>query len=356
MRRESVKGVVYFVVFFLLGLGGYTLLEGIIAPSKPMVSEESTNRTRGVSQVAASVSPAVVGITSLKRDGNVFDQRSTETTGSGVIIDQAGYIVTNNHVVRDADRLTVTLADGTETGASIVGTDARTDLALIQVKGKHNLTIARFGNSDNLTVGEQVIAIGNPLGLRFARSVTAGVVSGLNRMLTTEEGFVFRLVQTDAAINPGNSGGALVNLNGEVIGINTVKIAVEGYEGLGFAIPSNQVKMVVDDIKRYGKVRRALMGVRIIGEVSADQARYYDLPLTHGVVVEPNSEGPAKKAGIKQYDIITHVNGKTISTVQELQEATLNKKIGQTIKIKLLRINEKQNRIETKTLKIKLTE
>src|SRR5690606_6841013 len=143
-----------------------------------------------------------------------------------------GYIVTNNHVVKDADKIIVTLADGNEEEAQIIGTDPRTDLAVIKVKVDNYVTPVKFGDSDKLLVGEEVVAIGNPLGQRFARTVTAGIVSGLNRLLTTEEGFTFRLIQTDAAINPGNSGGALVNLRGELIGINTVKIAAEGFEGM----------------------------------------------------------------------------------------------------------------------------
>jgi len=155
------------------------------------------------------------------------------------------------------------------------------------------------------------------------------VVSGLNRLLSTDEGFAYRLIQTDAAINPGNSGGALANLEGRVIGINTAKIAVEGFEGMGFAIPSNQVQMVTKDLLRYGEVQRPRLGVRIVGEVSPDQAKYHKLPIYHGVVVEPHAGGPADKAGIEPFDIITQIDNQKVTTSQELQEAILSKKIGQ---------------------------
>src|SRR5690606_11102043 len=138
----------------------------------------------------------------------------------------------------------------------------------IKIQVERKVTPARLGNSDRLLVGQEVVAIGNPLGLRFARSVTAGIVSGLNRVITTEEGFVLRLVQTDAAINPGNSGGALVNLDGEVIGINTIKIAMQGFEGMGFSIPSNQVKTIVNEMIKNGRVIRPMMGIKILGEIN----------------------------------------------------------------------------------------
>lgn len=343
-----------FLAFFLIGLAVYTVFNAALAPSKPIVQGES-KPVGAVSDVAARVSPSVVGITSLQRDGGVFDGHDSESTGSGVIMDRDGNIVTNNHVVRNADRLIVTLVNGEEREARIVGTDPRTDLAVIKIGGNRSLVPAAFGNSDNLAVGQQVVAIGNPLGLRFARSVTAGVVSGLNRLLTTEEGFVYRLIQTDAAINPGNSGGALVDLDGRVVGINTAKIAVQGFEGMGFAIPVNQVKMVVEHIQQYGSVQRPLMGIRIIGELSTDQARYFKLPVKHGVVVEPNSRGPAVRAGLKQYDIITHIDRQEVLTSQELQETIAKKKVGQVVQVRIMRLPERKGgKVQTKTIKVKL--
>jgi serine protease Do len=224
--NKTWKGVLYFLLFFLLGAGLFNMI-GSVLENRAIVSDEKDRSVNDgtISAVAAKVSPSVVGITNLQRSGDIFNQRTSESTGSGVIVDEEGYIVTNNHVVKNAEKLIVTLIDGNEENAEVVGTDARSDLALIKIKVDRHVTPARLGDSDQLVVGEEVLAIGNPMGLRFARSVTAGIISGLNRLLTTEEGFSYRLIQTDAAINPGNSGGALFNLNGDVIGINTIKIS-----------------------------------------------------------------------------------------------------------------------------------
>lgn len=354
MNRERAKGVLAFFALFLIGLAVYGVVDAALAPSKPMVQEDP-QPSEGVSEVAAQVSPSVVGITNLKQGGRVFDGHDSESTGSGVILDKEGHIVTNNHVVANADRLVVTLVDGEEREARIIGTDPPTDLAVIKIKGDDNLFPAVFGDSDKLVVGQEVVAIGNPLGLSFARSVTAGIVSGLNRLLSTEEGFAYRLIQTDAAINPGNSGGALVNLNGQIIGINSSKIAAEGFEGMGFAIPANQVKMVTEDLLRHGKVQRPILGVRIVGEISPDQAKYHRLPIHHGVVVEPKRQGPADKAGLKPFDIITSIDNQDVTTSQELQEAIFSKKIGQVVKVQLMHLpNGSTAKTQVKTIQVKL--
>lgn len=357
MKRELTIGAIFFLVFFCLGLGSYAFLkEYLLEPSEPIAGQDEALLGDGkVSEVAEQVSPSVVGITNLKDDGDMFSQRTKESTGSGVILNHEGYIVTNNHVVKDADRLIVTLADGNEEQATLVGTDPRTDLAVIKVKVDNHVTPVKFGNSDQVVVGEQVIAIGNPLGLRFARSVTAGVVSGLNRLLTTEEGFAFRLIQTDAAINPGNSGGALVNLNGQLIGINTIKIAAEGFEGMGFSIPANRVKAVVNDLIAYGEVRRPAMGVRMLCDFSKNEAGYYNLPVNGGVAVDPIEGGPAAKAGLEKYDIITKIDGKDVQTGIELQEMIFDRKIGQEITVQFLRLPDHEGiKPQVKTVQLKL--
>lgn len=352
MNKKVIQGGIYFLLFFFLGLALFTWFKSGLAPSKPMVKDEKeVILTSSVSDVAKRVSPSIVGITSLSHNGDMFNQRDTEAAGSGVIIDKNGYIVTNNHVVKGADRIIVTLADGQELKGMIKGTDQRTDLAVIKIEPKTVLKPVQFGDSDKLAVGEEVLAIGNPLGLRFARSVTAGIISGLNRLITTEEGFVFRLIQTDAAINPGNSGGALVNLNGRVIGINTIKISVPGFEGMGFSIPSNQVKTVTDNIIKHGKVLRPLMGIRIVDEISRDEAGYFNLPVKYGVVVEPIAGGPADKAGLKKNDIVTAVNGKKVETGLELQEQIFSGKIGQKVRVDLVRAAEKEGE-KSRQLKI----
>jgi serine protease Do len=353
VNKITYKSALFFLLFFCMGVVLFNVIELIFA-QKSMINNDQTQRG-AISEVAARVSPSVVGITNLQRSGNIFDYRTSESTGSGVILDEEGYIVTNNHVVKGADRLLVTLIDGNEEEADIIGTDPRTDLAVIKIKVDNHVTPAKLGDSDRLVVGEEVLAIGNPLGLRFARSVTAGVISGLNRLLTTEEGFSSRLIQTDAAINPGNSGGALFNLNGEVIGINSVKIAAAGFEGMGFSIPVNQVGQVIEAIKKNGKVDWPVMGVRIIGEIGEVEADYFELPDCCGVIIIPDQGSPAARAGIKPYDIIIAIDNKDVATGSDLQEFIAGKKIGQTIRVKIARIPQnEQSKTQIKTYSIKL--
>ncbi|MEA1961520.1 MAG: trypsin-like peptidase domain-containing protein [Bacillota bacterium] len=356
MNPKIILSIKFFLIFFCFGLGGYLLFYSFTEQSKPMVNESDHLAVNGtVSDVAQLVSPSIVGITNVRDDGDLFSLRTSESTGSGVILDKEGHIVTNHHVVRDAQRLIVTLADGNEKEAKIIGMDPRTDLAVIKIDVKNKVTPAEFGDSEELVVGQQVVAIGNPLGLRFARSVTAGVVSGLNRLITTEEGFVFRLIQTDAAINPGNSGGALVNLDGQVIGINSIKIAVQGFEGMGFSIPSRQVQMVVKELIKNGRVERPILGIQIMGEVSKDEAKYFNLPIYNGVAISPIPGGPAAKAGLREYDIITEINGEKIETSLQLQETIMAHEVGETLKIKYARMPRIQGKtMEQKTINIKL--
>jgi len=337
MSGRTSRTIVFFIIFFSLGLGLYHLFQTRIIPAKPMATQEQPTTGGSVSRVAAQVSPTVVGISSVSRSADRLDPGDVNSSGSGVIIDRNGYIITNNHVVSTGGQLVVTLADGSENQAKIVGTDPRTDLALIKIDSGSRLTPAVFGDSEKLVVGEEVVAIGNPLGQRFARSVTAGIVSGLNRLLTSEEGYVFRLIQTDAAINPGNSGGALVNLQGKLIGINSAKISAEGFEGMGFSIPSNQVQAVIAALKKDGRVYRPVMGTGIVGEVSPDFASYYDIPVNYGVIVMPAAGGPAARAGMKGYDIVTAIDGEKVSTGSEMQEQIFARKIGQTVKVSIVR-------------------
>lgn len=314
--------LIAFFTFFSIGLGviWYTSqLHLKTQNSEETVYTQANSYEDRISQVAAQVSPSIVGISNLSRSKDIFSQNLVESTGSGVILDQEGYIVTNNHVVRGAESINVTLADGNEEQAEIIGSDPQTDLALIKIKVDNHVTPIKLGDSESLVVGQEVLAIGNPLGQRFARSVTAGIVSGLNRLLTTEEGLLFPLIQTDAAINPGNSGGALVNLEGELVGINTIKIAESGFEGMGFSIPSNQVKAVIEELKTRGRVERPRMGIKVLGEISQEKAGYYQLPVKGGVIVEPVSGGSAEKAGLKAFDLIYAIDGKEIATGLELQ-------------------------------------
>lgn len=241
--------------------------------------------------------------------------------GSGIIISKDGYILTNNHVVEDMDELRVKLIDNSEYTAKVVGTDPSTDIALIKIDAK-NLPVAVLGNSDNLKIGEWVLAIGNPLEL--TSTVTAGIVSALHRNINilrrNNVSSIENFIQTDAAINPGNSGGALVNLKGEVIGVNSaIATSTNYYMGYGFAVPINIAKAVVDDIIKYGKVRRGYLGV-YIQDVTPVTAKGVKLDKPRGVFVTSVIKGgAADKAGIKEGDVILKVNGKEVNSVNELQ-------------------------------------
>ncbi|MDX1685601.1 MAG: trypsin-like peptidase domain-containing protein [Saprospiraceae bacterium] len=274
-------------------------------------------------EASAASTPAVVFVTSLqKMDYNFWmGDRVGQSSGSGVIISKDGYIVTNNHVVEQATEIKVLLNDNREFNADLIGTDPTTDLALLKIKAR-DLPYLIFGNSDSLLVGEWVLAVGNPL--RLQSTVTAGIVSAKGRninILNEQQYSIESFIQTDAVVNPGNSGGALVNTNGELIGINTAIITQSGnYEGYSFAVPSNLVQKVVADIKEFGSVQRGLLGIRI-QDVTSDIAKKEDLPSIEGVYI--NSvfpDGAAYDAGMERGDVIVAINGNKTSTVPQLQE------------------------------------
>ncbi len=307
-----------------------------------------------VAQVAALVEPAIVGITTKIVTQNGFRMYENEAVGSGVIFDAQGYIVTNNHVVSGARELTVTLAPGVETTAQLVGSDSVTDLAVIKINPAslpeeyRNLTVAQFGDSDAIRVGELAVAIGNPLGLQFQRSVTAGIISALNRDLEME-GVQLKLIQTDAAINSGNSGGALVDKNGRVIGINQAKIQMEGVEGMGFAIPINTARPVIEQLIQSGKVVRPFLGVTISAEVSAQLNRTYNLGTDYGIYIsEVSASSPAALAGLRQGDILLKIGDNDIRTFNDLQRELFARKVGE--KVELLIVRDRQQRTLTATL------
>ena len=279
-----------------------------------------------------------------------------EATGSGVIISPDGYIVTNNHVVNGADELTVTLNDNREYSARIIGTDPNTDLALIKVNGK-NLPTLPVGDSDNLKVGEWVLAVGNPYNL--SSTVTAGIVSAKARSMGGEGSNgpqISSFIQTDAAINPGNSGGALVNAKGELVGINAMLYSQTGsYSGYGFAIPTTIMVKVVDDLKKYGTVQRAVLGIRggdVLNYINAqkDEKKDVDLGTNEGVYVAEVTEGSsAAAAGIVKGDVITEADGKKITKMSELQELLSKKRPGE--KVTLTFLHNKSKHSKTVTLK-----
>ena len=276
----------------------------------------------------------------------------TEATGSGVIISSDGYIVTNNHVVEGADELTVTLNDNREFSARIIGTDKSTDLALIKIDGK-NLPTLPIANSDNVKVGEWVIAVGNPFGLN--NTVTAGIISAKARSLG--QNGVESFIQTDAAINKGNSGGALVNTQGELVGINAMLYSQTGsYAGYGFAIPTSIMNKVVDDLKKYGSVQRVMLGIQggdVLNYINSqkDNGKEVDLGTNEGVYIAKiaDEDGNGAAAGLKEGDVITKIDGKKVTKMAELQEALNGKRPGDKMTITYLR--NKKSASKTITLK-----
>lgn len=324
--------------------------------SQGYVSQTSLSNYSDTSVYAANkILPSIVGIKveySVNTPLSIFNSRQTQTStatasGSGIIISEDGYILTNNHIVStsssesyyevsEATKVTVTLFnDTTEYEAQIIGTDEQTDLAVIKID-KTGLTKAEFADSDNIKVGEFAMAVGNPLGMQS--SVTSGIVSAVNREVTTEDGTTYTAIQTDAAINSGNSGGALVNANGEVIGINTLKLSGDGIEGMGFAIPINSTTKVISELIEYKEVRRPYIGITG-SAVSEEISTRYNVP--QGVYVESvEAGGPAEAAGLKVGDIITKIQGTDVSTVQELNNIKNTYSIGDEVTLTVYSNNE----------------
>lgn len=306
--------------------------------------------------VAQKVLPSIVGIHVSYSVNSPFygNQGTASAQGSGVIISEDGYILTNNHVVNSsssssfyelgkASKITVKLYnDDTEYEAKIIGTDEQTDLAVIKID-KKNLTAAELGDSDTVQVGEFCMALGNPLGL--GSTVTDGIVGAVNRTVTDEEGNSYKAIQTNAAINSGNSGGALVNSQGQVIGINTLKVSGEGVEGVGFAIPINSTKDIYSQLIEYNKVKRPYLG---IGGIEVDEATANANKLTVGIYVKTlENFSAAEKAGIKVGDVIIKADGKDIKTMDELNEIKNAKKIGDKMTLTIWRDGKTQD-IEVK--------
>jgi len=331
-------------------------IDNSISSSKSSKGEDNVVKTAlaegsSVTEIAKKVRPSVVGIrmTVANPQSSFFgiDLGESAAEGSGIIISQDGYIMTNYHVVEYADpknnssrntTLEVFLPDERQTKATFIGGDSKTDLAVIKID-LDNLPVAELGDSSQLQVGELAVAIGNPLGLEFAGSVTAGVISALDRKVTTDDK-ILNLIQTDAAINPGNSGGALVNSKGQVIGINTVKISVTGVEGLGFAIPINDAKPIIDQLIMFGYVKgRPFIGISG-REISEIIARQYGLPV--GIFVMDVTAGSgADKAGIRAGDIIVSLADKEVKTMEDLDEIKKNYKAGDKVNVVVVRNGER---------------
>lgn len=302
---------------------------------------EITQVENPVVAIADVAGKSVVGVTVRSVSNTVFGGTSTsDSEGSGIIYTADGYIVTNYHVIENAisnqsiSKVYVTLPNSDEEiEASIIGVDSVTDIAVIKIQ-KEGLSAATFDDSNNLKVGELVVAIGNPLGRELAGSITVGYVSALNRTLTSN-GRTYKLLQTDAAINPGNSGGALVSSSGKVIGINTVKIGATDVEGIGFAIPSNIAKPIVDELIKNGKIVRPYIGISGIS-LDDNMAKRYNL--VKGVyVAKIESSSAAYNSGIKVGDVIVKIDDKEITTIEELNEIKNSKNVGDTVKITVYR-------------------
>ncbi|MEK4149124.1 trypsin-like peptidase domain-containing protein [Robertmurraya sp. FSL W8-0741] len=320
----------------------------------------TNNSSASVADIVDQTASAIVGIVNRQQQNNPFSRTSEVVesgSGSGVIFkktDDVAYIVTNNHVIEGASEIEVSLHNGEKVTAQLIGADALTDLAVLKIDAKYADNVLSFGDSSTLRAGDQVLAIGNPLGLEFSRTVTQGIVSAVDRNIavsTSAGEWELNVIQTDAAINPGNSGGALINSQGQVIGINSLKISESGVEGLGFAIPSNDVVPIVNEIIESGKISRPYMGVSLASLNEIPPAYYQNLPddVTGGVMVtyvDPNSA--AAEAGIKAQDIIVSINEQKVETASELRKYLYTEaKIGDEVKLEIYR--------EGKLIKEKIT-
>lgn len=317
--------------------GAKSSTPSVSAPQAPKARTQSSDMS--IADIAERVVPTVVGINNYGAVSDIFGRESTARrgTGSGVIIRKDGTIVTNFHVIAGATKLTVTLADGKTQDASVIGFDRSSDIAVIKMKGD-NLPAVEIGDSSALRVGDLAVAVGNPLGEKFSQTVTDGIISGINRKIEIGSQR-FSLIQTNAAINSGNSGGALVNGQGQLIGINSVKIQAEGVEGLGFAIPINDVMSIVKEIEENGGKTKERPFIGISGySLTPEIAQQVGAPVDSGLLVmQIVKDSPADQAGIQPGDIIVEVNGKKAKTFEDLAAQLDQMKIGDHLNMTLLR-------------------
>ena len=389
-HNALIKTGIVGVVAGLLGGGvayaGLSQVNGQNAPQTSIVpttkvEKSSSKNSSQMTNAFNTVKKSVVSVVNLKRQSSssssdpfgIFGSDSSSSSkknsksdletyseGSGVIYMKSngkGYIVTNNHVVSGSDEIQVILSNGKKVTAKKVGTDSETDLAVLTIDGKYVTQTAQFGSSKNLEPGQQVIAVGSPLGSEYATSVTQGIISAKNRTVdvTNSAGQVTNqatVIQTDAAINPGNSGGPLVNMSGQVIGINSMKLSSSSdgtaVEGMGFAIPSDEVVSIINQLVKNGKITRPKLGVRI---VSVDELTEYGrkklgLPdsVKSGVyVASVTKNGSADKAGIKSHDVITKIGGKAVDSVVSLHTALYTHKVGDTVTLQVVRDGKSQD-------------
>lgn len=292
---------------------------------------EDGMRVLTIQEIAVKVKPSVVGVVTAQYGGTGL--------GSGIIMSTDGYILTNAHVVENGEEFKVILDDGTEHEAALIGADKKSDIAILKIEAD-NLPAAEFGDSDALVVGDMAVAIGNPSSLELSGTTTSGIISAVDREIIVDtEGNKLHLIQTDAAINPGNSGGPLLNRYGQVIGINTVKISSSNFEGLGFAIPTNVFKPIVDELFQYGQVH-GHPGIGIIGSsISSYQSRAFNIPMgVYITTVQESSDAFAK--GIQAGDIITAVNGETVASVADINLIKNRFGVGDTLTLSVYRNGE----------------
>lgn len=320
----------------------------------------SVNVNTDITKAVEKVQPAVVGVVNFQRIENPFSRETVQQgTGSGIIFEKSGdraRVVTNYHVIKGAERISVVIPGENRKAveAKVLGADQATDLAVLEIPARYVKAVAEFGDSNRIRAGEPAIAIGNPLGLEFSQSVTAGVISSPRRTMKLSEAITMDVIQTDAAINPGNSGGALINVAGQVIGINSLKIAEQGVEGLGFAIPVNDAKPIINDLILYGKVRRPFLGIELRDmETIPQQVWKTELKLPdnvrHGIVVVNVIPGTgASKAGLKQGDVIVALDGKMMNNSSELRSYLWKEKeVGEELKVTFYRGGNRQTKTMT---------
>lgn len=339
---------VILAVSFMGGFGGYyagSMIiknpESIAAPQEITINTNDSITT--VTAVASKTMDSVVGITTVETQRTFFSDQDVSGVGSGVIVHKDGYILTNSHVIADgnAKEIKVLFVDGEELDGKVLWYDSLLDLAVVKVD-KEGLKPADLGDSDTLKVGELAVAIGNPLGLEFERTVTSGIISGLNRSVKVDASNVIEgLIQTDASINPGNSGGPLLNSKGKVIGINTAKIT--SAEGLGFSIPVNQVKPIVEEIIQTGSFQGVLMGIKGVSVEEYEARLGVDLSAEAGVViVEVVPDSNASRAGFNTGDIITAIGDSKVETMSQLKLQLYTYNEGDKAEIKILRNDAEQ--------------
>ena len=381
--KKLLKFVILFVVGFLGGIGGYYFASSTLTQGNSTSNQANTTSVNNVqytndtstTQAVEKVQDAVVSVINYQTQssnslssifGNIesSDELAVAGEGSGVIYKKDGdtaYIVTNNHVISGAEKIDILLASGEKLSGELVGADTYSDIAVIKIAADKVTTIAEFANSDTIKVGETAIAIGSPLGSVYANTVTQGIISSLSRTVTsqTEDGQTIstNAIQTDTAINPGNSGGPLINIQGQVIGINSSKIKSSSgvaVEGMGFAIPSNDVVQIINQLETNGKVTRPALGVQMVNltDLSTSQlekAGLANTDLTSGVLIVSTQSGLPADGKFEPYDVIIEIDGETIENKSDLQSELYKHQIGDTITVTYYRNNKKM------TVDIKLT-